>query len=62
MNRIELAAEMNISVAALKSKMKRKLSSEFLREIRGSILLPNHVKYIYEELSGMNKRWSKVQK
>jgi len=57
MNRIELAAEMNISVAALTRKMKKKLKPEFLAEIKGEILLPNHVRHIYERLSGINKNW-----
>ena len=57
MNRIELAAELDISVAALKRKMEKKLKPDFLREIKGEILLPNHVRHIYERLSGINKNW-----
>ena len=62
MNRIELAALMDISIGTLKRKMEKKLEPEFLEEIKGEILLANHVQHIYEKLSGTNKKWSKAQK
>ncbi len=62
MNRIELAAEMDISAGTLRRKMKKKLEPEFLAEIKGELLLENHVRHIHQRLSGINKPWSKVQK
>ena len=60
MNRIELAAELNISPATLRRKMKKKLEADFLREIEGEILLENHVRHIHDKLSGKNSRWAKI--
>lgn len=62
MTRQELADKMNISSRTLYRKMEKKLSTDFLEEIEGEILLENHVRHIYETLSGKNKKWSKVQK
>jgi len=62
MTREELANKMKISTRTLTRKMKKKLSADFLKEIEGEILLGNHVQHIYEELSGMHRIWSKVQK
>ena len=60
MNRIEIAGVLDISPNTLRRRMKKKLSSEFLEEIKGGVLLPNHVKHIYENLSGENSRWAKI--
>lgn len=58
MNRIELAAELDISLNTLTRRMKKYLKPEFLYHIkRKSLLFENEVKYIHEELTGINKKW-----
>lgn len=58
MNRIELAAELDISLNTLTRRMKKYLKPEFLYHIKNkSLLFENEVKYIHEELTGINKKW-----
>ena len=49
MNRIELAEELKISRSTLYRKME-KLNSDFRKSIFREVLMPEDVKYIYENI------------
>ena len=58
MNRKELASELSISTNTLKRRMEKYLKPEFIFHIKNkSLLFENEVKYIHEELTGINKKW-----
>jgi|GEM_PF-2846411 len=50
MNRKELAFRMGISYDTLLRYMKKYLSKEFLKQIRGRVLFKSEAKFIYEEI------------
>ncbi|WP_461641122.1 hypothetical protein [Labilibaculum euxinus] len=55
MNRKELAMELEISKSTLGRRMKD-LDPKFKEQIKGHyVLLENEVKYIHEQISGMQK-------
>ena len=55
MNRKELAMELEISGSTLWRRMKN-LDPKFKEQIKGHyVLLENEVKYIHEQISGMQK-------
>jgi len=60
-NRKQLASKMGISYTILWRYMKNSLRPEFLKQISGRILLASEAKYIYEEITGLEK-WQKGSK